>query len=298
MAFGHAGELAALGTAACFTITALAFESAGRRVGSLPVNLIRLVGALVLVAILQQVRHGVPYPVRAPSAAWWWLSASGLVGFTFGDLCLFRAFVVIGSRLALLLMALVPPLTSVLSYLATGETLGARDLIGMALSLSGISWVVLERRDLGASTRARPPLGGILLGLGGALGQSMGLVLSKRGLAFCAPFPANEIRMTAGILGFATVISLSRRWGSVASALRDRPALKRMLVGALFGPFLGVSLSLFALRDTRAGVAATLMALTPVLILPAVMWRRRERVSARAAIGALLAVAGTAVLFA
>ena len=296
MAFGHAGELAALGAALCFTVTALAFESAGRRVGSIPVNLIRLVFALAILTLVQTLRGHPPYPLHAAPAAWRWLLASGLVGFAFGDLCLFRAFVMIGSRLAVLVQALVPALASVLSYFVTGETLGARDLLGMSLTVGGIAWVVLERHDSSA-TSTRPSALGILLAFGGAVGQATGLVLSKRGLEFCEPFPANQIRITAGILGVAAFLTATRRWKNLAAALRDPSAMKRLLVGATFGPFLGVSLSLFAVHATKAGVAAALIALTPVMILPAVVARGRDRITLRGAAGAAFAVAGAVILF-
>src|SRR5262245_40227479 len=297
MPHARVGELAALGTSVAFTITALAFESAGRRVGSLSVNILRLVFALAALSAIQSITSDAAYPTGAPSAAWTWLSVSGLVGFAFGDLCLFRAFVVLGSRLATLLMALVPRLTAVFSYIALGEVLTGRDLIGMALTLGGIAWVVLERRDVGAGQPGHHGVGAILLGVGGALGQAGGLVLSKKGLAYCDPLPAAQIRMTVGLAAFVLIFSFSGRWGQLTAALRDRAAMKRLLVGAVFGPLIGGSLSLYAVRGTQAGVAATLMALTPVLVLPAVMLRRRERVTLRAAAGAALAVAGTAVLF-
>ena len=296
MPHARVGELAALGTSVAFTITALAFESAGRRVGSLSVNILRLVFALAALTAFQSICGDAAFPADAPSAAWTWLSVSGLVGFAFGDLCLFRAFVVLGSRLATLLMALVPPLTAVFSFVATGEILTGRDLVGMALTLGGIAWVVLERREVGAGRPGRHGVGAILLGVGGALGQAGGLVLSKKGLVYCEPLPAAQIRMTVGLAAFVLIFSLSGRWGQLTSALRDRAAMKRLLVGAVFGPLIGGSLSLYAVRGTEAGVAATLMALTPVLVLPAVMLRRRERVTLRAAAGAALAVAGTAVL--
>ena len=137
----------------------------------------------------------------------------------------------------------------------------------------------------------------MLLGLGGALGQAAGLILSKLGLTAIHPMPANQIRMAAGILGFAVVFALTRRAGRLLVALRDARAMVWTTVGAIAGPFVGVTLSLVAVRDARAGVAATIMALTPVLILPVVVLTGRERVSGRAAAGALLAVAGTALLF-
>lgn len=291
------GELAALATAACWTITMLAFESAGRRVGSLSVNLIRLLMAFVFLTAVGALTRGLPFPSDASPSAWAWLTLSGLVGFAFGDLCLFRAFVVIGARLSSLLMSLVPPIAAIVGWLVLGERLGPRELAGMAMTVSGVAWVIRERTPDASGACGRPPLGGVLLGLGGALGQAVGLVLSKLGMGSYDAFAANQIRILAGIAGFLVIFTATSRWPRFVAALAHPPAMTRTFVGAVFGPFLGVTLSLIAVRNTETGVAATIMALVPILILPAAVWIRKERISARAVAGAVLAVAGTAVLF-
>jgi drug/metabolite transporter (DMT)-like permease len=291
------GETAALGTAVCWAITALAFESAGRRVGSLPVNLIRLFVGLACLCAVTWIRRGLPLPVDATPAAWIWLGASGIVGFALGDLCLFRAFVMIGSRLSLLLMSLVPPLTALIGWLVLGERLDPREWIGMALTVAGVAWVVRERAPAAAYAGVHPSGTGLLLGLGGAVGQAVGLVLSKHGMGHYDAFAANQIRVLAGIVGFVVIFTVTRTWPRVVLALRHPPAMTGISVGGFFGPFLGVSLSLIAVQNTAAGVAATIMAITPVVILPASVWIRKEHVTPRAVAGALLAVAGTAILF-
>lgn len=291
------GELAALGTAVCWTVTSIAFQTAGRRVGSLAVNLIRLVLALGLLAAWGAVVHGRPLPTDAGGHQWLWLSLSGLVGFTFGDLCLFRALVVIGARLSMLLMALVPPLTALTGWLVLGEQLSALDGCGMALTIAGVAWVVAERAPDTTAVRDRLSLPGILLGLGGAAGQAVGLVLSKHGMQGYDPFAATQIRVLAGAAGFAVLFVAIRWWGNVAAALRDSRAMAALSVGAVFGPFLGVSLSLVAVRHAASGVAATIMSLVPVLILVPSVLLFHERVSLRAVLGSAVAVGGSALLF-
>ena len=133
-----AGEIAALATACCWTVTGLAFEAAGRRVGSLSVNLIRLVPAVLLLSAYSWITRGIAFPVDASAHAWLWLSVSGLVGFTVGDLCLFRAFVLVGARVSMLLMAMVPPITTLFGLVIMGEVLSARELLGMALTVAGV----------------------------------------------------------------------------------------------------------------------------------------------------------------
>ena len=295
--FSYAGEIAALATAVCWTFTGVAFEAAGKRVGSLAVNLIRLLPAVVLLSLYSWITRGVAFPTDATAHAWLWLSISGLIGFTIGDLCLFRAFVLVGARVSMLLMAMVPPITTLFGLLIMGEVLSARELLGMALTVAGVSSVVLEQRPDAEGKLRRLPLGGVLLGLGGAGGQALGLVLSKYGMGSYDAFAATQIRVVAGIVGFALVFTVIGWWPRVRAAVADRRAMVSTGIGAFFGPFLGVSLSLVAVKYAYAGVAATLMALVPVLIIPASVVIFREKVSPVAILGAVVAVAGSALLF-
>ena len=300
----HVGELAALTTAVCWATSSIAFTRAGRRIGSLSLNLLRLSLALVFAATLATIRHGHPVPLGATTEQWLWLSLSGLVGFVLGDLCLFRAFVTLGPRLSLLLMATAPPMTALLGWLALGERLAAIDLAGMALTLAGITWVLTSQP---AEARPAPQVGqeppdmsrrtGVLLGLGGALGQAGGLVLSKHGMGDYDAFAATQIRILAGIAGFAAIYTAIGWWPKFFTALRDRPSLKLATLGATLGPFLGVSFSLVAVQNTAAGVAASIMATTPILVIPLSAWLDREKIRWPDLAGAVLAIAGVALLF-
>jgi drug/metabolite transporter (DMT)-like permease len=295
--FSHAGELAALATACCWAVSALAFQTAGRRVGSLPVNLIRLMMAVLLLGAFTWATRGTPLPIDASPHVWVWLSLSGLVGFTIGDLCLFRAFVMVGARISMLMMTLVPLFTTIFGFLVMHEVLTPKQFAGMALTIAGVSSVVLERRRDENGRIERLPAGGVLLGLGGAVGQALGLVLAKYGMSSYNAFASTQIRVLAGIIGFSVVFSATGRWPRVRAALGDRRAMTSTGIGAVFGPFLGVSLSLLAVQYTEAGVAATLMSLTPVLIIPVAVIFYREHVAWPAAAGAAVAVCGSALLF-
>jgi drug/metabolite transporter (DMT)-like permease len=300
MTIPHPGEFAALATAGCWSLTALSFQQAGKRIGSLAVNLIRLVIAFFLLAAFTALTRGRPFPTDAGAHAWLWLSLSGLIGFGLGDLCLFRAFVLVGARLSMLIMALVPPMTALIGGVFLHERLGSRDWIGMALTVGGVFWVALERRDRGpavAGSRARHLGPGLLLALGAALGQAVGLILSKYGMGDYDPFASAQIRVLTGALAFTAIFTIFRRWSWAGTALRDRTAMAQTLTGAIFGPFLGVSFSLMAVQRTSTGIAATIISIVPVLIIPPAILILHEKVSVRAVIGAILAVAGVALLF-
>jgi drug/metabolite transporter (DMT)-like permease len=299
----HPGELAALLTAVFWTVTALAFEAASKQVGSLIVNLFRLVVGFVFLSLFAWIYRGYLFPVDATARAWYYLVASGLIGFVFGDLCLFQAFVVIGARISMLLMALAPPITALISWIILGEELSPRSWIGMVLTLSGVALVVLKKKDpentSGIFTKVRfsYPLWGILLGLGGAVGQAAGLVLSKSGMQGYDAFASAQIRVLAGISGFTIIFFIRGHWKEAFHSLSNRKPMLQLSLGAFFGPFLGVSFSLIAVQLTSAGIAATIMAIVPVLIIPPSMILFKEKVTLKETFGAILAVAGVAFFF-
>jgi len=290
------GEIAALATAACWVVSSLSFQSAGRRVGSLPVNFLRIFLAFFLLGFYTLAVHGSFIPMGASAHAWLWLSLSGLVGFVFGDLFLFKAFVAVGARLSMLVMASVPVQTALIGYLFLGERIGMLGIGGLAVTLAGIMLVVASRRNGDGAPRAG--LGrGVFSAFLGAFGQAVGYVLSKYGMGDYDPFAATQIRVITGVIGFAFVVTLRGAWPRVRQALRDGGALARIATGAFFGPFLGVSLSLLAAQHTATGIAATLMATTPVLIIAPARLFFKEEVGWREVVGALVAVAGAAVIF-
>lgn len=290
------GELAALGTAAAWTGSSVAFEGAARRIGSLALNPIRLALALAMLTVLAAATRGVPLPTDASGHAWGWLLVSGVVGFTLGDLCLFRAFVELGARLTMLLQTTTPIFTAALGWVALGEELSLASVTGLALVVAGVAWAIAARtRD--ATVAPRHLARGVALALGGALGQAGGLVLTKHGLGDYPAIAGTQIRVLAGLIGIALVITAARAWPRVGAALRDARALRFTAAGALLGPCIGVSLSLYAIAHAPAGVAAAIMATPPVLILP-IAWWRGERFGLAGVLGALVAVAGVVVLVA
>ncbi len=291
------GEMAALGTAMCWTASGLCFEAAGKRIGSLSVNLIRLLQAAVFLSLYTGIMRGRWWPSDATPEIWFWLGLSGFLGFTLGDLCLFRAYVVLGARMSMLVMSMVPPIAALTSWIWLGERLAMIHWAAMGLTLLGIAWVILEKPVDPDGRPVRLNVRGLLLALGGAAGQAFGLVISKYGMGDYDPFAATHIRVLMGIVGFVVIYTAINWWPKMFAALTHTPGIGFTTLGALCGPFLGVSLSLLAIQHTNTGVAATLMALVPVIVLPVTMITHRQQLTLRAMFGALMAVIGSAVLF-
>lgn len=300
------GEIAALLTAICFSVSSIFFTFAGKKFGPLVSNRLRLFVAIILLGIIHWTFYGAPFPVNAGADHWLWLGISGIVGLAIGDLFLFQAYISLGPRLGLLFLSLSPALASVLAWLFLGESLSGASILGIALTLAGIAWVVLESSKNEKSTMdidSELPFvvswKGIFAGLMAASGQAFGVVLAKLGLN--NNFPAlsgNVIRMTAAFLSLWLIALLQRQVVStIKLANHHRSGLLYILGGAIFGPLIGVSLSLFAIQNTSIGIASTIIALPPIFILPMGVLLFKEHISWRAVAGTLVAVVGVGLLF-
>jgi len=291
------GELAAMGTALLWTLSTLAWTSAGKHVGAMAVCFVRLVLAVLLLAAYGGLVRGLWWPVDVPVENWVVLGVSGVAGFFLADLFVFKAFLLIGPRLTLLLQSFTPPLAAQFSWLLLGDKLSGWQWLAMGVTLSGVVWVVLERPN-GSHTAhdARRIAQGIVLGILGAAVAAIALVLSKKGIGTYDPAAATMIRVLGGIIGMVPLVTLSRRWPMVVDTVRHPRAVPLIVFGTFVGPFLGVILYMIAVRHCAAGVVSTIISTMPVLILPCVIVLYREKVSFRAAGGAVLSVVGVALL--
>ena len=307
----HTGEIISLVVAACWTATALFADIASHRLGSMTVNVIRLVLASVFLGLLLWATIGAPYPLYADKAAWFWLALSALVGYVFGDFCLFNSYLVIGARFGQLFMTLAPPIAAIAGWILLGETMTWKSWLAMAVTISGIAISILSRGE-GHSLHFSLPVKGILLGIGAGMGQGVGLVLSKIGLQHyqealpadvpalmnqMLPFASTLIRALVGGAGFVCLMALQRNLKHFKTAVKDHIGMRFAVLTTLFGPVIGVSLSLMAVQYANAGIASTLMALTPVLIILPYALIYKQPVRAKEILGVAVSMAGVAMFF-
>lgn len=288
----HVGEIASLLTAVCWTFSAIYFEKAGRRVGSLSVNIIRIFLGVIFLGITTLFTRGMFFPIDATPYNWFWLGLSGIVGFFLGDLFLFKSYTIIGSRTSQLVMSLAPMITAVIGWFFLSEYLTPKSIAGIVVSVTGIMIAVA-----GKKLRLDVPFKGFLYAIGGALGQAVGLILSKKGMGDYDAIAATQIRAIFGFAAFALLVTFMRRWRKVILATGERKSMNAITIGAMFGPFIGVSLSLFAVKYTETGIASALMALTPIFIIipSAIMFK--EKITARQVIGAVISIIGASIFF-
>jgi len=308
----YLGEIISLFVAVSWTITAICFEYAGKRVGTLSLNIIRLALAILMLGFTLLFFTGSFFPVNAGREAWFWLAVSGFIGYVLGDYCLFSSYILIGSRFGQLFMTLAPPSAAIAGYFILGETLPVNAWLGMFVTMSGIGLSIFGKRD--SSSRRlnlKLPVKGVLLGIGAGMGQGIGLVFSKLGMNYymqnvdiqdavavnLVPFASTQIRAIVGVIGFLSVMFWTRQGKALLHSLTDRKAMASATGGTFFGPFIGVSLSLMAVQYTEAGIASTLMALTPILILAPSYFFFKQKITLREIIGAIISVLGVSLFF-
>jgi drug/metabolite transporter (DMT)-like permease len=298
--FAMIGEIAALGTAFFWSLTSIQFTQASRRIGSVRTNRIRLVLAVTFLLLTHLLLDGEPWPIQAEPFRWGWLGISGVVGLVLGDASLFQSFIAIGPRRGMLMMTLAPVISALVAWGWLGETLSPVEIAAILLTVGGIAWVVSEgNQGQENSVESRKQYGlGVLFGLGGAIGQALGLVLAKQGLVGDFPsLSATLIRMlvATGALWLITLVrgQVTETW----QALKDREAVTSVIGGSLTGPFLGVWLSMVAVQRAHVGIASTLMAMSPIMLIPLTHLIFGERISPRSIAGTVVALAGATIIF-
>ena len=306
----YIGELISIGVAFSWTATALLSEYGSKRLGNLTLNVLRMALALVFSLVLFGVVTGSPLPTAVPLDACGWMLLSGLVGYVIGDFCLFQCYIIIGSRYGQLFMTLAPLSAALMAWVTLGQQMTAMSIVAMLVTLFGIGISVLGRGEH-HKVSLKLPLHGVLYAIGAAMCQGIGLVLSKIGMdhynltalaetgvpEWMIPFSANFYRCVAGIIGFTLLLYVREGITPLREALHDRKGLTVATATTVFGPFVGVGFSLMAVQFTAAGIASTLMAMTPIIILLPSYWLFHEKITWRAFLGAVISVVGVSLFF-
>ncbi len=307
----YVGSAAGIATSLLWTATSLLFTAAGRRLGPTVVNATRILFAVVLLGVTHRLLsdHWLP---DASSRQVLYLALSGIVGLSIGDQALFTAFVHIGPRLAMLIMTTSPLFAAFFGWIVLSETLSARAAVGVLMTLGGVAWVVLERPQGQTFVTRRHWMRGIVLAAIAAACQAGGLLLSKQGMGHgwlppdqrLGPQAATLTRMVFAAVGMIPIVLIharrERKYRSTGTFPRPTGPVSSGVAfacaGAVVGPFLGVWMSLVAADRAPIGVAQTLCSLPPIFLLPFAAAIHKERIGMRAILGALIAVAGSALL--
>ncbi len=299
------GELISIGVAFSWTATALLSEFGSKRLGNLTLNVLRMGLSLLFAMVMFWIVTGSPLPPVGSWEACGWMLLSGLVGYVIGDFCLFQCYIIIGSRYGQLFMTLAPLSAALMAWVTLGQQMTLMSIVAMIVTLTGIGLSVLGRGEH-HKLSLKLPLNGVLFAIGAAMCQGIGLVLSKIGMnhydatvmpVWLIPFSANFLRCIAGIIGFSLLLYIREGMYPLHHALHDRKGMAVAIATTVFGPFVGVGFSLMAVQYTNAGIASTLMALTPIIIILPSYWLFHQPITWKSVLGALISVIGVSLFF-
>lgn len=290
------GEFAALMTAVVWSGTSIAFSEASVRVGTMYVNVTRIFFAIFFLVVTMFVLQ---IEINLSATQIGNLAISGIIGLVFGDTFLFKAYRSIGPRLSMLMMSLAPAIAALCAYFFLGESISFIGIVGMGVTISGIGLVVLKREEKPTSNY-KVDYTGIFYAFLGAVGQAVGLIFAKLALneGEINGFVANFVRLFSALILLLPIALLTKRYQKpVTVFLKDKKALYATIIGSILGPYIGITLSMISITYAKVGIASTIMAMPPIIMLPMIYYYYKEKLSWISIIGAFIAVSGVAILF-
>lgn len=305
--FPFYGELIAFCTTLSWTFGIFPFTEASRRLGPNSVNHFRLVLAVILLSLIILIGTGSSFDqlFSIPlTTHWLWFGLSGIVGLALGDYFGFTSFAILGTRTGSLFNTLSPGAALFLGYILVGEKLNIIGLVGMIITIGGVMWLTLSRAE-----KAKIPTSsfgkvekGILFGILAALCQGAGLVLAKKGMTetsvTLSPVHATWIRMTVATIIIYSISLFTGRIKKIHHPIlqNENNGVKYAVLGTLFGPVIGVSLSMYTVSLIKVSVAQTIFSTLPVVVLPMSYLIYREKITLKSILGALIAIIGVVIL--
>ncbi len=288
------GEISAIATAFCWSISASYFESCGKKIGSFNLNMTRLIFGLIFIMTYNLLVNGMIFPTNASSETIMLMAISGFIGIFLGDLLLFEAFVLLSARITLLIFFAVPPLTSLLSFIFLDDIMNIKEVVGMVVILLGI-YLVVSKKDTSKS-KGTVSKKGLLFAIGATFLQAVGNVFSKSAVVDYNPFLSAEIRLIAGLLAFVVLYTVKGHWKIYLETFKDKKVLLHIGIGSFFGPFLGIALTLVSLQYLNAGISATLTSMSPIILIPYVALIKKEKITKYDIIGTIVAFLGLIII--
>lgn len=296
------GIICALLTTLSWSIGIFPFTEASKRISAMVVNPLRLSFALIVLSIILISSSGLSVLPTHINIGFWLFAASGIIGFTIGDAFSFSSFVLLGPRLGSLFTSLAPVSAAWCSWIFLHETLAIESYLGMSLIVIAVTWLSFSKSDAkhSESYGFKRQSKGIVYGILGAFCQGLGLVLSK--WAF-HELPIHALEAVWIRLAFASLTS----WLVLSLNLNLVPEIKQafqnhkgtltfILWGTLFGPLIGVSLSLYTIQMLPAAIAQSIFALLPMFTLPINRLMYKEPITLPAVIASALAIIGAVLL--
>lgn len=285
------GESLALAAAFGWVGSSVFLERASKETGTLAVNLIRLIIALLFLGVITYVKRGLVLPLDVTKESLKFLSISGLFGLFLGDFFLYKSYIKIGPRITLLVMTFSPVAVSILSFFILGEKIEGFKVLGMLLTIIGIAIVILKKKNDKEFSKV-----GFIYALLAMLGESLGIIFTRLGSIEYDSFATIQVRTIPAILAFIVYISLKKEWSNIKEGIVNKKGMIYIVLGTIVAT-LGVTALVEAMKYAKVGIVSTLAATSPILIIPISIIFFKEKVSILEGVGALISFVGITIFF-
>lgn len=285
------GESLALAAAFGWVGSSVFLERASKETGTLAVNLIRLVIAMLFLGVITYVKRGLVLPLDVTKESFKFLSISGLFGLFLGDFFLYKSYVKIGPRITLLVMTFSPIAVSILSFFILREKIEGFKILGMLLTIIGIAIVILKKKNDKEFSKV-----GFVYALLAMLGESLGIIFTRLGSIDYDSFATIQVRTIPAILAFIVYISLKKEWPNIKEGIINKKGMIYIVLGTIVAT-LGVTALVEAMKYANVGIVSTLAATSPILIIPISIIFFKEKVSILEGISALISFVGITIFF-
>lgn len=293
-----AGASAAFSAAFLWAGSAIIFENISKNISPTRLNLYKGLIALVLLAVTSMILGE-----RFVKFNWneiFILAISGIIGIGLGDTAFFQSVKKVGARRALTLFTLAPPMAALIALIFLGEQLSLMTWIGIMITVGGVMWVVTEEsRDEKIQIKKKDLLPGILFGALAALGQAVGVVMTRSVLTQTnlTTLQSTAVRLAAAMVSIMVIIGVLERGSKKqVKVSMDKKLIGMLVLASVFGAYISLWLQQITIENLPAGIAQTLLSTSPIFILP-MSALIGEKISARAIIGAVLAIGGITLVF-
>jgi drug/metabolite transporter (DMT)-like permease len=309
--FAYLGELVAFGTTISWSIGIFPFTEAARRFGPGTVNHFRLVLAVIFLSVISLIFLPLSFTELFSSAMpehWLWFGLSGIIGLALGDHFGFTSFAILGPRIGSIFVTLAPAAALFTGYFVIGERINVVGIFGILITISGVIWLTLSKsaksqmKDHEHGNKEK----GIFYGMLSAVCQGVGVVLANKGFTYQEHntdlpfFHATWLRMVSAMLIIFLVTAIRGKLKeNITPVLQNKNnGIPFTIAGTIFGPVIGVSLSMLAvsLLHNKPSVAQTIFSLVPIFALPLAFLFYKEKITGKAVLGALIAITGVIVL--
>ncbi|MDX8335454.1 DMT family transporter [Candidatus Cetobacterium colombiensis] len=285
------GESLALAAAFGWVGSSIFLEKASKETGTISVNLIRLLMAMIFLGIITFFKRGMLLPFDVSREALKFLSISGLFGLFLGDFFLYKAYVTIGPRIVLLIMTLSPIMVSILSFFILKENILGLQFFGMLLTIAGIMIVILKKKSEKEFSKL-----GFVYAILAMLGESFGIIFTRLGSEGYDSFATIQVRTIPAILAFVIYISLTKKWCNIKEGIVNSRGMIYIVLGTIVAT-LGVTALVESMKYANVGVVSTLASTSPILIIPISIIFFREKVTVIEGVGALISFIGITIFF-